>query len=309
MSERERYIVAGGSGLIGAALAASLAADGHDVVVLSRAPEEVGHLAAGVRAVGWDGRSLGSWAREVDGAAAVVNLAGENLASGRWTAARKRRLRSSRVEPTRALVEAIGRARVRPLALLQASGISYYGACGDEPVDEESPPGRGFLPELGREWEAASAPASELGVRRVVMRSGAVLAREGGALAKMLPPFRLGVGGPVGGGRQGFSWIHRLDEIGAIRFLAARSELSGACNLTAPAPVSNAELARALGCALGRPAFLPVPGPVLRLVFGEMGSVLLEGQRAVPRRLLAAGFAFRFPTLEGALADLVGRRR
>ena len=309
LNGRERYVVAGGSGLIGSALAAELAAAGHDVVVLTRAPGRASAAVSGVREVGWDGRSIGPWAAEVDGAAAIVNLAGENLAGGRWTEARKRRLRSSRLEPARVLVEAIGRARARPAVLLQASAIGFYGARGTEPVDEETPPGRGFLPELCREWEAASAPAAELGVRRVLMRSGIVLAREGGALPKLLPPFRLGLGGPLGDGRQGFSWIHALDEVGALRFLAARSDLAGPCNLTAPAPVANAELARALGRALGRPAFVRVPAAILRAALGELAAALLEGQFVMPRRLLEAGFAFRFPSLDGALADLVTRRR
>jgi hypothetical protein len=307
MRERQRYVVAGGSGLIGSALTAELVADGHEVVVLSRSAADP-PPAGNPRSVGWDGRSLGAWAAEIDGAAAVINLAGANLAGGRWTAARKRRLRSSRLEPTRALVEAMAAARSRPRVLIQASGADYYGADGDERLDEEAPPGRGFLAELCREWEAASAPAADLGVRRAVARSAMVLAREGGALAKMLPAFRLGVGGPVGDGRQPFPWIHIADEVAAIRFLADDERAEGPFNLAAPEPPDNREFSRALGRALGRPAVVRLPAFALRLALGELADVLLGGGRVVPRRLIDLGFRFRHAWLDDALADLVGGR-
>jgi len=303
----ERIVLAGGSGLVGAALGAALAADGHEVVVLSRAPERARGLPPGVRAAGWDGRRLGPWAAEVDGAAAVVNLAGANLAGGRWTAARKRRLRSSRIEPTRALVDALGAAGRRPAVLVQLSAVGYYGARGNEEIAEGEMAGSGFLADLGREWEAASAPAEAIGVRRVVARLGVVLAREGGALPKMLWPFRLGFGGRLGSGRQVFSWIHLADAVGALRFLIGRADLAGPVHLTAPEPVTNAELTRGLGRALHRPTLVPVPALALRLLFGELAETLLTGQRVVPRRLVEAGFSFRFPTLPAALGDLLAR--
>ncbi|MCM2270815.1 MAG: TIGR01777 family oxidoreductase [Thermoanaerobaculia bacterium] len=308
MSERPRFVVAGGSGLIGRRLAAAWAAAGADVVVLSRSTDASG-LPAGVRVAGWDGRNVGAWASEVDGAAAVVNLAGENVGGGRWTAARKRRLRDSRLLPTRALVEAIGRAERRPAALLQASAVGFYGDRGGTTLDESAEAGSGFLPALCVAWEAASAAVEALGVRRVLLRTGIVLAREGGALPKMLPAFRCGVGGPLGDGRQWFPWIHLDDAVSAIRFVAADDELRGAVNLTAPAPVTNAELTRELARACRRFAVLRVPPFALRALFGEMAQVLLGGQRVVPAKLAAAGFRFAHPQLAGALAALLARPR
>jgi len=303
-----RFVLAGGTGLIGRRLAAAWALEGADVVVLSRAAS-VGGLPAGVRVATWDGRTAGSWAEELDGAAGVVNLSGENVGAGRWTAARKRRLRASRLEPTAALVAAIERARRRPAVLLQASAVGFYGDRGDATLDESATPGVGYLPEMCVEWERASAGVEPLGVRRVLLRTGIVLAREGGALPKMLPAFRAGLGGPLGDGRQWFPWIHLDDAVAAIRFAAARSELRGPLNVTAPAPVTNAELARELARACRRPAFLRVPPFALRALFGEMAEVLLGGQRVVPAKLAAAGFRFVYPTLGAALAALVGRRR
>jgi uncharacterized protein len=303
-----RYVLAGGSGLIGRNLASAWAAEGADVVVLSRSERGEG-LAPGVRVARWDGRTAGDWEATLDGARAVVNLTGENVGEGRWSEARKHRLRTSRLAPTRAIVEAIGRARRRPEVLLQASAVGFYGDRGDETLDETAAPGRGFLPDLCREWEAASGEVEELGVRRILLRTGIILAREGGALAKMLPAFRLAVGGPLGDGRQWFPWIHLDDAVAAIRFLAARREASGAFNLTAPAPATNAAFTRELASACRRPAVLRVPPFALRALFGDMAEVLLGGQRAVPARLLETGFRFAHPELAGALAHLVGRGR
>lgn len=302
-----RVILAGGSGLIGRALAAELARAGTEVVVLTRSAAVAG-LPAGARAVVWDGRTAGDWAAECDGAEAIVNLSGENVADGRWTAARKRRLESSRIEPTRALVDAIGSARLPPRALLQGSAVGFYGDGGEVGLDERAARGEGFLPELSQRWEEASAPVESLGVRRVLLRTGIVLARDGGALAKMLLPFRLGLGGPLGSGRQWLPWIHLADEVGAIRFLLERGDLTGAFNLVAPEATTQRGFARALGRALGRPAIAAVPAPVLRLAVGEMANVLLASQRVIPARLIQAGFAFAHPELDGALGVLVGRR-
>jgi uncharacterized protein (TIGR01777 family) len=302
----ERVILAGGSGLIGRALAVELVRAGVEVVVLTRSGH-VPPLPAGARAVRWDGRSAAGWAAECEGAEAIVNLAGENVGDGRWTAARKRRLEASRVEPTRAIVEAVRAARVPPRSLLQGSAVGCYGDGGERPLDETSPRGEGFLPELSARWEEASAPVEALGVRRVLLRTGLVLSRDGGALAKMLTPFRLGLGGPLGGGRQWFPWIHLDDEIGAIRFLLERHDLAGVFNLVAPGAVRQGDFARALGRALGRPAVAPVPGAILRLALGDMAGVLLGGQLVIPARLAEHGYRFRYPDLDGALADLVGR--
>jgi hypothetical protein len=299
-----KVVVAGGSGRIGRALAAELAGEGREVVVLSR--RAGGDAAPGGRSVAWDGRTVGAWAAELEDAAGVVNLAGEDIAGGRWTEARKRRLLDSRVATTGALVEAIRRARRPPAALLQASAVGYYGNRGDEALDEDSAPGTGFLPEICVAWEGASAPVEALGVRRVVLRTGLVLARDGGALPEMARPFRLGVGGPLGDGRQWMPWIHLADETGAIRHLLARADQRGPFNLVAPEPATNEAFSRALARALGRPSLLRAPAFALRLALGEMADMLLGGQRPAPRRLLEAGYRFRFPALDPALADLLG---
>jgi uncharacterized protein (TIGR01777 family) len=296
-----KIVVAGGTGLIGSALVASLVERGDDVVVLSRsaAPARPG----APRHVRWDGRSVGEWARELEGAAAVVNLCGAGIADRRWTAARKRVLESSRVEPTRALVEAIATASARPRVLAQGSAVGFYGNRGDEAIDERSEPGSGYLSELSLEWEAASAGVEAAGVRRVLLRTGIVLARDGGALPVMARPFRFGVGGPLGDGGQWMPWIHLDDEIAAIRFLLDRSDASGPYNLAGPEPVTNATLSRELAKALHRPNLLRAPAFAMRLALGEMAEMVLGGQRVAPRRLLEAGFAFRFVALAPALAD------
>jgi uncharacterized protein len=305
-----RVVITGGSGLIGRAVAAPLAAAGNDVVVLSRDPDKVRGLPAGVRTARWDSRSAAGWEALLEAGSAVINLAGEAIAAGRWTEERKRRIRASRVDAGRAVVDAVrlaaeeGRA---PAVVVQASGIGYYGDAGDQEIGEDRPPGGDFLAEAAIAWEASTAEVETLGVRRVVLRTGVVLDREGGALAKMLPLFRLGLGGPLGGGRQWFPWIHMADEVGAILFLLATAAASGPFNLCAPRPVQNRDFARALGRQLRRPSILPAPAPALRLALGELAEVLLSGQRAHPRRLLAAGYRFRHPNLPEALADLLAR--
>lgn len=302
----DRVLVTGGSGLIGRALVAELAGAGYQVVVLSRSPGRVSGLPAGARAMGWDAETADGWVGAAEGARAIVNLAGENLAAGRWTEGRKRRILGSRLAATRAVVRALERARSRPEVLLQGSGVDFYGPRGDEPVDESSAQGSGFLARVTREWEEASAPAEDLGVRRVLLRTAMVLAAEGGALPKLALPFRLFVGGPAGSGRQWVPWIHLADEVAAIRFLLERREASGPFDLGAPEPVTNAELSKALARVLHRPALFRAPAFALRLALGEMADVLLTGQRALPRRLREAGFAWRHPDLREALEDLLG---
>jgi hypothetical protein len=280
------------------------------VVVLSRSPGEVSGLPAGARAVGWDGETAGGWGAEADGARAIVNLAGENLATWPWTEATKRRIVESRLASTRAVVEALERIQAAggalPEVLLQGSGIDYYGPRGDEEVSEADPPGEGFLAQVTVEWEEASAPAGALGVRRALLRTAMVLAAGGGALPKLALPFKLFAGGPVGGGRQWVPWIHLRDEVRAIRLLLERREAAGPFNLTAPEPVRNRDLARALGRVLGRPSFVPAPAFGVRAVLGEMADTVLHGRRALPRRLRELGFEWRFPELHGALEDLLG---
>jgi uncharacterized protein (TIGR01777 family) len=297
-----RVIITGGSGLIGRALTASLAGDGHEVIVLSRSPEKVTGLPGGARAVRWDGESAEGWGELVEGAA-VVHLAGEGIA---WTASKKRRIRDSRVVSSRAVTAAVTAATVKPRVVLQGSAVGYYGPRGDEEVTESDGPGDDFLAEVSLEWEGATAEVEELGVRRALLRTGVVLAADGGALPKMALPFRFFVGGPVGSGDQWVPWIHIDDEVGAIRHLLEDDSARGAFNLTAPEPVTNRQLSRRLGEVLGRPSFLPAPAFALRLVLGEMADLLLTGQRAVPQHLEETGYRFEFPTLKPALEDLLG---
>jgi uncharacterized protein (TIGR01777 family) len=302
-----RVAITGGSGLIGRALAASLAADGMTPLVLSRQPSRVGDLPPGCEVAGWDGADPATLARVLEPVEAVVHLAGENLGRSRWTRSRKRRLRRSRVQSTSAVRRALEilctRGGHQPSVLVQASAVGYYGPHGDEELGESSPPGTDFLAMLCQEWEAASAEVDSLGVRRVLIRSGVILDRRGGALPRLALPFRLFVGGPVGSGRQWVPWIHMSDEIGAIRFLLARPDARGAFNLVAPEPLRNRELAQLLGKVLGRPSFLPVPALALKLLLGEMSTVALDGQRAVPERLAELGYEFRFREPEAALRD------
>jgi len=300
-----RVIITGGTGLIGRALARQLAASGREVVVLTRNPNRPAQLPTGVRAERWDGVTPEGWGPLVEDAEAIVNLAGESLSAGSWTSERKRMILESRLSAGQAVVQAVERASRRPRVLIQASAVGYYGPHGDEEIAEDSAAGTDFLAEVCVRWEASTAAVEALGVRRAVIRSGLVLSGKGGALPRMVMPFWLFAGGPLGSGRQWYSWIHLADEVAAIRFLMESDGASGAFNLTAPNPVTNTLFSRIVGRVLGRPAVLRMPALVLRLVFGEMAMVLLEGQRVVPRRLLEMGFGFRFPELEAALRDLL----
>lgn len=299
-----RVIVTGGSGLIGRALVESLIAHEHRAVIVSRNPDRLTGLPDGVEAERWDAADAARFAEIATGADAIVHLAGESIASGRWTAERKRRIRDSRVRATTAVASALGQVENGPRVLLQGSAVGFYGPRGDEVVDEGAMPGSDFLAEVCRDWEAASAAVEERGVRRAILRTGVVLARDGGALPRMALPFKLFGGGPVGSGDQWLPWIHLADEVEAIRLLLESSQAAGPFNLTAPEPVTNRELAKALGRALGRPSFVPTPGFVLKLALGEMSTIVLDGQRAVPRALLDLGYAFRFERIADALADI-----
>jgi uncharacterized protein (TIGR01777 family) len=305
-----RTIITGGTGLIGRALAADLAGDSHEVIVLSRRPERVTGLPAGVRAERWDARTAGGWGALADGAEALVNLAGESISGqgfipSRWSTERKRRIRESRLDAGRAVVQAVESARSKPRVVIQASGAGYYGPHGDEEITEETPAGNEWFEKVAVEWEASTAPVETLGVRRAIIRSGVVLSTEGGALPRLLLPFRFFVGGPLGSGRQWFPWIHIADEVRAIRFLIENQVARGPFNLTASNLLTNAEFSRVVGRVLRRPAFVPVPAFALRLLLGEMSMVLLEGQKAIPQRLQDSGFTFRFPEAEAALRDLL----
>jgi uncharacterized protein (TIGR01777 family) len=299
-------VIAGGSGFLGQALVKALAQDGHEVVILTRRSPAMGH--DGSRALEWtpDG-SVGPWAATISGAAAVINLAGEPIAAKRWTAAQKRRIRDSRMLATRSLAGAIERARTPPPVFISGSATGYYGALGDEIATEEHPAGTDFLARVAEDWEA-EAMAAHTRTRVVCVRTGLVLARDGGALPKMLPPFRVGAGGPVGSGRQYWPWIHRQDWIDLVRFAIRHPAVTGPLNAAAPAPVTNAEFARALGRALRRPAFMPAPAFALKLLLGEMAeAVLLSGQRAVPAKAERLGYTFTFKRLDDALRSIFGR--
>jgi len=300
-----RIIITGGTGLIGGALAANLANDGHEVILLSRAPERTTSLPSGVRAERWDGRTATGWGSLADGADAIVNLAGEGIASGRWTEERKRRIRESRVNAGQAVVEAVKTVARKPGVVIQSSAVGYYGVHGDEEITESTPAGDDYLAGVAVAWENSTAPVEAMGVRRAVIRTGVVLSNKGGALPQMLLPFKLFAGGPLGNGKQWLPWIHIADEVSAIRFLIENRQASGAFNLCAPNPLTNAEFGRVVGRVMGRPAFMPTPAFALRLVFGEMATVLLDGQRQIPKRLLELSFAFRFPSAEAALKEIL----
>jgi uncharacterized protein (TIGR01777 family) len=298
-----RYPGPGATGLIGSKLVAALVERGDEVTVLSRRPDDA-RRRLGVEAFGWDPASEGAPAHALAGRDGVVHLAGEPIAQ-RWTRESKERIRTSRAVGTARLVQGVDLSEPRPRVLVSASGAGYYGARGDERLDEDAPPGTGFLAGVCEEWEAAAGAADELGVRVVILRTGVVLDRADGALARMLPFFRLGVGGPVAGGAQYLSWIAPDDLVRLYLAALDDASWSGTVNATAPEPVTNREFGRALGRALHRPALLPVPAFALRALYGEMASVVTTGQRAIPTRALARGFAYRYPDVDGALATVV----
>jgi hypothetical protein len=298
-----RVFVTGATGLIGNALCAALAGRGHAVTALSRAPDAARRLPAGVRVVKGDPAEAGAWQEELAGCDACVHLAGEPIAEGRWTAEKKRRLRTSRVDSTARVAEVI-RSR-GPTVLVQGSAVGFYGERGDEALDESSAAGEGFLADLSREWEAAAAPAGAR-ARVVLLRTGVVLAREGGALPKLVLPFRFLAGGPIGDGAFWFPWIHLQDEVGLALLALEDGRARGPLNATAPEPVKNRDLARAIGRTLGRPSFVRTPVAAVRLALGEAAGAVLASQRVLPRRALELGHAFRFPEIGAALRDLLG---
>lgn len=305
-----KVVIAGGSGLIGRALSAHLAWAGHTVVVLTR--DASAHPATvAIRRVDWqpDG-SVGPWASEVDGAAAVVNLTGAGIADGRWSEERRRELRASRVLPTRSLVAAVRQASARPVVFLQGSAMGFYGSSlDDREIDESFPPGDDFLGQLCVAWEAEAHAATALGTRLVLMRSGLVLTPEGGVLGRLRLPFQFFAGGPIASGRQYMSWIHIDDWVAMATWALTTPVVTGAINATAPVPVTNEEFTKAFAKALGRPAWLRVPALALRAVYGEMAlAMLIKGQRLIPKHARALGFNFKYPTIEEAMAAAVGKR-
>jgi uncharacterized protein (TIGR01777 family) len=298
-----RVFVTGATGLLGRALCGTLLARGHAVAALSRAPDAAARLPGGVRAVGGDPSVPGPWQDELARSDACVHLAGEPLAERRWTAERKLRIRSSRVDSTRNVADVL---RERgPEVLVSASAVGFYGSRGDEVLDESSAPGEGFLAEVCRAWEAAAEPATAR-ARVTFLRTGIVLARGGGALPRMVRPFRAFAGGPLGDGAFFQPWIHLADAIGLAVLALEDERARGPMNATAPEPVRNRELARAIGETLGRPSAFPTPAFAIRLAVGEIADEVLSSQRAVPRKALGLGYRHRFPILRDALADLLG---
>jgi uncharacterized protein len=294
-----RVAVTGATGFIGTALCAELARRGHSAVALTRDPRRAQVALPGVDIVAWNEHST-----SLPGVDAVVNLAGESVA-GRWTAEKKRRIRDSRIDGTRRLVEAIHRADLRPSVLVSVSGVGYYGDRGEEQLTESSAPGDEFLSAVCRDWEAEAARAEEIGIRVARLRLGVVLDRDGGALAAMLLPFRLGLGGPLGNGRQWFAWIHRADVANLFLFALENAAAAGPINAVAPEQVRNREFTRALARVLHRPAFLPSPAFALRLLLGEFSQELLSSGRVLPERARALGYQFRFPQLAPALRAIM----
>lgn len=302
----DRIIVTGATGFIGRSLCFLLAEEGYEVVALTRSVKR-GKAVFGSQAVPaeWDGKSARGWVDFADGALAIVNLAGENIASGRWTPPKKQSILQSRLDAGRAVVEAVQAVPRKPRVVIQASAVGYYGSGADEVRDENSPPGKGFLTEVTKQWELSTQAVETLGVRRLVIRSGVVLGQEGGALLQLVKPFRFFTGGPLGSGKQWFSWIHLKDEVRAILFLL-QTDVQGVFNLTAPRPIIQKDFAHLLGKAIGKPSWLPAPSFILRLVLGEMADqMLLVSQRVTPKRLLEAGYRFLYPDAELALKDIV----
>ena len=308
-----RIVIAGGTGFLGTQLAETYAEDGHDVRVLTRAllPGDSRHDSGtgvpGVTRVGWrpDGKS-GTLASVIDGADAVVNLAGAGLGDERWSTERKAVLRDSRIRSTRSLAAAITQSTLRPPVFISASGVGYYGDAGSEVKTEASPAGSDFLAQLCTEWEAEALTARSAATRVVLLRSGLVLERSGGVLPRMMTPFRFFAGGPMGSGRHYVSWIHRIDWVEMIRWLVDSPRMNGAVNATSPVPVTNREFATALGHAMHRPAFVPAPAFALRLLLGEMSALVLTGQRVVPQCALSDGFHFRYPEIDLAFRGIFG---
>jgi len=291
-------VIAGGTGLLGTALLEALRLEGHRVVVLSREPKHD-------HEVRWSpGHDDRAWAKALNGATAVINLAGTSIASGRWTTARKASIHESRTRATDALVRAIADAPQPPSAFISGSAVGYYGARGDEPATEATPPGSDFLADVCCDWESIAKEVSHRS-RVVLLRSGVVFARQGGALPQLALPFRLFAGGPAGTGRQFVSWIHLHDWVAMVKWALATATIAGPLNVTAPTPVTNEELSREIGRALGRPSWLKAPSFALRLVLGEMADALvLGGQRVIPEVARTHGFVFRYPTVQSALKEI-----
>lgn len=302
-----RVIITGGSGLIGRSLAAKLINDKHDVIILSRSPQRAKGIPAGVKVEKWDAVTSAGWGHLADGADAIVNLAGAGIADARWSAKRKELIGESRMLAGRAVVEAVEAAENKPKVVIQASAVGYYGGSDSDTIlTEESSPGSDYLAQICFEWERSTKAVEAMGVRLAIIRTGIVLSNSGGAWPKIKLPFTFFAGGPLGSGNQWYPWIHIADQVRAIEFLINNESVSGVFNLTAPVPVTNKAMAQTIGGVMGRPAFMPAPGFAMKAALGEMATILLDGQRAIPERLTQLGFTFHYPEIEEAVRNLTG---
>jgi uncharacterized protein (TIGR01777 family) len=300
-------IITGGTGVIGRALTTELAQAGHTITIFSRNPQKI---VPGAQTARWELDNFQTWLPHIEAADAVVHLAGENLAGEgffptRWTSKRKQRIVESRINTGQALVEAIQKVANKSQVFIQSSAIGYYGSRGDEILNETDKPGHDFLSQTCLAWENSTEALDSMGVRRAIIRTGIVLTPNSGALSRLLLPYRMFVGGPFGNGKQWYSWIHIADEVAAIKFLIENQEASGAFNLTAPNPLPNRDFGKILGKVLKRPSLVPVPKFAMKAAFGEVATVVVDGQRVLPSRLQELGYKFQFPELEPALRDLL----
>jgi uncharacterized protein (TIGR01777 family) len=301
-------IIIGATGLIGKALSKKLIEKGYGVIAFSRNPKKGQELLDHpVRMVQWDGKTSSGWTGFVENSFAIINLAGENISSGRWTQAKKTKILQSRLDAGAAVALAVKQAKKKPSIVIQASGIGFYGSHADEIIDESFAPGSGFLSMVAEKWEMSTREVESYGTRHIIIRTGVVLGKDGGAFPRLIKPFRFFFGGPLGSGKQWFPWIHLNDEVGAICFLLESEGLHGTFNLSVPEPIRMKDFCHLLGKVIKRPSWLKVPGFLLGLIFGEMADeVLLSGQRAIPKRLLEAGYRFAYPDAESALVNILG---
>jgi len=301
-----KILITGGTGFVGVQLTSRFIQDGDEVTILTRSKKGPEKGPAGISYLQGDPTQKGAWQEAIKNHDAIINLAGASIFS-RWTEEHKKAIRESRVSTTQNIVEGIPSRPQKKMTLFSTSAVGYYGFCGDEELIEDSPPGDDFLARIAVEWEGEALKAREKGARVVITRFGIVMGEKGGALSQMIPLFKKYMGGPIGGGKQWFSWVHIKDLAEAFVFLMKHPEISGPVNVCSPNPVRNRDLAKALGKALHRPSFIPAPGFMVKWVLGEFGSVILEGQRVIPRRLLENGFVFQHADIEKALKGIAGQ--
>lgn len=299
-----RILISGGTGMIGNLLASHMLEAGHEIWILSRRIREK-YSSHGINMIHWDGISMGNWADVVSTSDVIINLAGENIGTKRWSKKQKKLIVDSRVNSGEILTAAISKAVIRPKVFIQASAIGYYGVKNDEIMTEENGPGNDFMAEICKKWEASSLEIESMGIRRVIIRTGVVLSKSAGALNRLLLPFKFFIGGPLGSGKQNISWVHPVDVVSAINFLVENDKAEGVFNLTAPQPISNAQLGSELAKIIQRPYWLRVPSFGLRLLLGEMSTLVLDGQMVFPQKLLSLGYKFKYPNIIDSLIDLM----